>query len=209
MRRDATQQHYLSVGRIAALVIVLLSLLLQTTFTDVIAALKVILKTPAAIGISLWFGIAWRRWNSAAVWVSSLTTFGVWWYLATYPDQVAQVSALQFMMNGNGEVNTAWMIFTYLSAGTVSGIVTSLVTPRVDKEKLDKFFTVMRTPVTPGEVVTEPCTLPAHPAEPVPKWFDHPDIEIPRPSRTDVLGFLGAWIVVAVIIGLVVAMAKI
>ena len=51
IKPTATQKHYLMIGRIAALVIVVLSLLLQTTFTDVIAALKVIIKTPAAIGI--------------------------------------------------------------------------------------------------------------------------------------------------------------
>ena len=44
-RPDATQKHYLFVGRIAALVIVLLSLMLQTTFTDVIAALKAVSYT--------------------------------------------------------------------------------------------------------------------------------------------------------------------
>ena len=207
-RPEATQAHYLAVGRVAALVIVLLSLLLQTTFTDVIAALKVILKTPAAIGISLWFGIAWRRWNTAAVWVSSLTTFGVWWYLATYPDKVAAIPSLGFMMNSNGGVNTAWMIFTYLSMGTLAGIVVSLVTPRTDAEKLDRFFRVMRTPVTPGEEVTEPCTLPANAAPPVPKWFNHPDIELPRPSRTDVVGFLVSWLIVGVIIGTVVVLAQ-
>ena len=203
----ATQKHYLMIGRVAALVIVVLSLLLQTTFTDVIAALKVIIKTPAAIGISLWFGIAWRRWNTPAVWVSSLTTFGVWWLLATYPDVVEQVEALSFIMNPNGTVNTAWMILAYLSAGTLTGIIVSLVTPRVEKEKLDHFFRVMRTPVTPGEVITEPCTLPANAAEPVDKWFRHPDIELPKPTRMDIVGFLVSWLIVGLIVGVVVLLA--
>ena len=205
----ASQKHYLMVGRVAALVIVVLSLLLQTTFTDVIAALKVIIKTPAAIGISLWFGIAWRRWNTPAVWVSSLTTFAVWWFLATYPDVVARVELLQFVLNKNGTVNTAWMIFLYLSSGVVSGIAVSLVTPRVNQDKLDRFFRLMRTPVTSGEVIVEPCTLPADAQPPVEKWFGHPDIELPRPTRIDVIGFLVSWLIVGLIVGIVVLFAKI
>jgi hypothetical protein len=198
------------IGRMAALVIVVLSLLLQTTFTDVIAALQVILKTPAAIGISLWFGITWRRWNTPAVWVSTLTTFGVWWTLATYPETVGSIQSLQFMMNSDGNsVNTAWMIFTYLLAGTVAGIVVSLLTAPEDKDKLDRFFRVMRTPVTPGEVVEQPCTLPADALPPVDKWFSHPDIELPKPTKTDIVGFLISWLIVGLIIGIVVVFARI
>lgn len=208
-RPTASQQHYLTVGRIAALVIVLLSLLLQTTFTDVIAALKVILKTPAAIGISLWFGIAWRRWNTGAVWVSSLTTFFTWWFLATYPDKLAAIPQLSFMMNSDGQMNTAWMILVYLSLGALSGIGVSLLTPRGDQAKLDQFFRVMRTPVKLGEVVEEPCTLPHDAEPPVDKWFNHPDIEIPKPTRVDVTGFLVSWLVVGLLIGLVMILAQV
>ncbi len=214
LNRSASQRHYLMIGRFAAVGIVVLSLLLQTTFTDVIAALKVIIKTPAAIGISLWFGIAWRRWNTPAVWVSSLTTFAVWWFLATYPDKIAAFEPLRFIMNLDHDlrpttVNTAWMIFLYLSSGVLSGIVVSLLTPRGDAVKLDHFFRVMRTPVTKGEVVAEPCTLPANAADPVDKWFQHPDIELPRPTRTDLVGFAVSWLVVGLIVGIVVLFARI
>ena len=210
INQNASQKHYLTIGRIAAVAIVALSLLLQTTFTDVIAALQVIIKTPAAIGISLWFGIAWRRWNTPAVWVSSLTTFGVWWFLANYPDYVASIESLEFILNREGtRVTDAWTIFVYLSAGVLSGTIVSLLTRPQDARKLDHFYRVMRTPVTLGEVVTEPCTLPKDAPPAVDKWFDHPDIELPKPTRTDVVGFLVSWLIVGIIVGIVVLLARI
>ena len=57
---DRSDSHYLWVARFAGLVIVLAALILQATFTDVIHAMKVVIKTPAAIGISMWFGIFWE-----------------------------------------------------------------------------------------------------------------------------------------------------
>ncbi|MCP4173248.1 MAG: hypothetical protein GY758_21025, partial [Fuerstiella sp.] len=51
-----SERHYLWVARFAGLAIVLAALILQATFTDVIHAMKVVIKTPAAIGISMWFG---------------------------------------------------------------------------------------------------------------------------------------------------------
>ncbi len=206
--KDGTQRHYLWVGRAAAIVIVILALLLQTTFTDVIHALQVIIKTPAAIGISLWFGICWRRWNTPAVWGSSLVCFGTWFFVANYPDLIAQVDSLQFVMNKNGQVNTAWQIFMYLTAGTLAGIVLSFTTPRISPEKLDYFFRLMRTPVRLGEVVSNPCTLPEDPQPPIPKWFNHPDIELPRPTRVDVVGFLISWCMVGLIIAGVIWLAS-
>ena len=115
---------------------------------------------------------------------------------------------LQFILNSNGEVNTAWQIFAYLSAGSLTGIVISLVTRRTPSEKLDHFFRLMRTPVRLGEEVLEPCTLPKDPLPPVPKWFNHPDIEIPRPNKVDVGGFLISWCIVGLIIVGVVWLAS-
>jgi Na+/proline symporter len=212
IRRGASERHYLWVGRVAALVIVLLALLLQTTFEDVIHALKVIIQTPAAIGISLWFGISWRRWNTPAVWVSSLATFATWAFAANYVALAAAWPFLDFlptaMLKPDGGVKSAWVIFLYLSVGVLAGIVVSLLTPRPDKNKLDYFFRLMRTPVKEGEIVTEPCTIPEGAADPVPKLFDHPDIEIPRPTTVDLIGFALAWSMVFAIIGFVMWLAS-
>ncbi len=196
-----SQRHYLWVGRIAGLMIVVLALVLQTTFTDVIHALQVIIKTPAAIGISLWIGIMWRGWTPLAVWVSSIVAYLTWAFVAFFPKVVAQVDLLHFAMTDDlSRVRESWVYVAYLSTGVLSGLVVSLVSKRTPKEKLDHFFLLLRTPVREGERVPAPCALPENPAPPLPKLIDHPDIEIPRFDRLDLGGFALAWVLVGLIV---------
>ena len=91
----------------------------------------------------------------------------------------------------------------YLSVGAVSGIGVSLFTRRPPQEKLDRFYQLIRTPVRPGEVIISPCTLPeGHLPADEGKLISHPDLEIPSPSRIGIIGFVLAWVMVAIIIGL-------
>ncbi len=212
-RQGCSQAHYVRVGRLAALAIVLVALILGTTFTDVIDAIKVIIKTPAAIGISVWIGLVWRRWTSAAVWISSIVAYTTWALAAYLPgmmqESFASMSSLHFMMNGSHtKFLDSWTMLLYLSAGLVTGLIVSYMTAREPEEKLNLFYRVMRTPVQEGEVIEAPCTLPDNPAPPVPKWIDHPDIEIPRPNALDIGGFVGAWCCVGLIILMVVWLAS-
>ncbi|MFP6668953.1 MAG: hypothetical protein VB876_16695 [Pirellulales bacterium] len=205
-RPGKSQRHYIGVGRLAALGIVLVALILGTTFTDVIDALKIIIKTPAAIGISMWIGIAWRRWTSAAVWISSIVAYAAWAFIAYLPvilgdESLKDLSWLHFAMNADGsKILDSWTMLIYLSAGLASGIIVTFLTPRDPQEKLDRFYRVMRTPVKEGEKVESPCTLPEDAEPPVPKWFNHPDIELPRPTKLDVIGFLASWVLVGLIV---------
>lgn len=186
--------HYLWAGRIASVAAVVLAIVLQTTFTDVIDAVKFVIKTTAPVGISFWIGIAWRGWTPAAVWVSSLAAYAVWAACALFPGAVAAagLGALTVEIDGRLRVADAWTILLYLGAGIVAGLVTSLFTPRPPREQLDRFFRLLRTPVRPGEHVAAPCSLPDDPEPEVPRWLPWGDIELPRPSRAGVTGFLVA-----------------
>jgi Na+/proline symporter len=201
-----SQAHYVTVGRIAGLVIVGLALLLQVQFTDVIQALKVIIKTPAAIGISFWLGIVWRRFSTPAVFTSTITALLVWWFLST--EQAANLLAPSFPdlvaeLGGTLHVKDAWQMLGYMYTGVVVGILTSLVTRPVDKQKLDKFFRLLRTPARDGEKIEHACELPADSAPPVEgKLINHPDLEIPKPTALGLGGFIVAWILVFLIIQL-------
>lgn len=211
IRSKASEYHYVWVGRLSGLGIVVAALILQTMFTDVIHALRVILKTPAMIGISLWFGVAWRGWTPLAVWASSIAATIVWAICDFAPEAVARVGFLDFMLRGTGEtvrVADVWTMVAFMTAGTLTGIVASFFTPRTPQAKLDHFFRLMRTPVREGEEVLEPCTLPANSAEPVPKLINHRDIEIPRPTMLDLTGFAAAWVMVGLIIMLTYWLAQ-
>ena len=202
-RPGLSQSHYVWVGRLAALGIVLVALILGTTFTDVIHVLMIIIKTPAAIGISMWIGLVWRRWTTAAVWISSIVAYAAWALIANVPQPFANLGVPSRMGTSGLQILDSWTILFYLSAGLLSGLVVSLLTPRVPKEKLDYFYRLMRTPVVEGEQVDAPCTLPENPAEPIGKLFNHPDIEIPKPTFQDISGFLVSWVLVGLIVGTV------
>jgi len=101
-----------------------------------------------------------------------------------------------------GKLSLPWQMVIYLIVGFTAAIVVSLFTRPEKKEKLDRFYQCIRTPVAPGEPETEPFTLPEG-VEPAPRrpWLDHPDFEIPKPTLVGVVGFLAGWAAVAILIG--------
>jgi Na+/proline symporter len=101
------------------------------------------------------------------------------------------------------KTSVPWQILMYLTTGAVSGIVFSLFSRRTSQEKLDSFYKLIRTPVRAGEIITSPCTLPeGHLPPDEGKLIDHPDLEIPSPSRIGIIGFVLAWVMVGIIIWL-------
>lgn len=203
--RGRSERHYVWVGRIAGLLIVAAALVLQATFTDVIDAMKAIIKTPAAIGISMWIGIFWRRWNTPAVWIatsaSTITWIAVAWRAEVIFHTVPEFMHGMFLTSGDTIVMTdAWQSLSYLSAGLVAGVITSLLTRPQPEEQLDEFYTLLRTPITPGEEVNAPCTVPPDVTirEPV---IEIGQFQFPRPTRIGVIGFVVAWILVLAIVG--------
>lgn len=198
-----SDNHYLWVGRLAGLSIVVAALVLQATFVDVIHAMKVVVKTPAAIGISMWFGIFWRRWNSMAVWVATSCAGIAWGVAAFYPETLYQFLP-EYMFR---KLDTGWVMYDswqslfYLSAGVLGGVITSLVTWPQPEQQLDNFFALMRTPVQEGEINRTPCTVPEFNLvrEPV---IEFAGFQFPRPTKLGVGGFVIAWICVFAIVGL-------
>ena len=70
------------------------------------------------------------------------------------------------------------------------------------REKLDLFYNLTRTPVVEGEVVSQPCTLPAGvEAADRAMLCTAFGLEIPKPSGTSVAGFLAGWAAVAALVG--------
>jgi Na+/proline symporter len=107
------------------------------------------------------------------------------------------------------EIYFPWQMVFYLTGGTLMGIIVSLFTRPVAKEKLDNFYALIRTPVRPGEKVAAPCTLPEGAVVPEKRnIFPNTNFEISIPSLTSVVGFLIGWACVAAIIGSVYLIAR-
>ena len=225
--KNRSAKHYLWVGRIAGLLIVLVAIVLQSSFSDVIDALKVVIKTPACIGISLWIGIIWRGWTPAAVWVSTIASSGTWALSAFRPDLFKGVfsglhATLLPVQNGalkvfktnevvpsaNVPFTDLWQMALYISVGVLVGYITSLLTKRTPKEKLDHFFDLIHTPVRPGEEIPAPCTLPENPLPKGERMFRSENIELPKPSVVGMTGFIAAWIGVGFLIWLTTKLAQ-
>ncbi len=221
------------VGRFSGIVIVALALVMMTQFEDAIQVLtRYVNAVPAFIGLAFWFGIIWRGYTPAAVWTSTLTAAGLW-YLTTVHTSSEWIAAqgnsaflqenidflprwfreklwtwfpfTKFEIVGQEKITTSipWQYVIYLGGGAIAGLVTSFISRRPEESKLDHFFTLLRTPVRPGEKVDQPCTLPEKPLPPeTGKLLPIKDIELPTPTFIGMAGFIISWIVVGILVAL-------
>jgi Na+/proline symporter len=132
--RKKSESHYLFAGRVVAFLIVIGSLAFALLLPGVVKALELFMQIPALIGIAFWMGIVWRRANPASAWASFLAAAGVFLYCEL---------AL--------ELPLPWQMVCYLTAGIVTGIVVGLITKPQRKERLDRFYANLKTPVDKEE----------------------------------------------------------
>jgi Na+/proline symporter len=201
--KGRSQKHYVTVGRLAGLAVVVASLVLTGWFENAVHAIEFFWKSAAVMGVAFWLGLVWRGFTAAGAWASTITGYTILWFSGNHPEWLVEPFPFLFRDPAAAVpvVSLPVQMITYLSFSALVGIAVSLVTPRVPKEKLDRFYLLLRTPITPGEKVLVPCTLPENPAPPeVGKLINHPDIELPRPSKVGMIGFFAAWGLVIFII---------
>jgi len=214
---DRTQRHYIFVARVTSLMVVAGGVAFAYWLPSVVKGLEIFWMISPMMGIAFWLGLFWRRTTVAGAWTSTLTAFGVWWlttqeFFISWLGGLPMADSLRFVFvkNGTPEVYLPWQMIFYLTAGLIAGIVVSLFTRPVAREKLDNFYALVRTPVKPGEQVATPCTLPDDAVVPAKRnIFPNTSLEIPIPSLTSVVGFLVGWGCVAAIIYSVYLIAKV
>ncbi len=204
LARTRDEKHYVLVGRIASGVIVIVSISFALMFSNVPKALVIFFQIQAMMGAAFWLGLFWRRTTVIGAWAGTLAAFAVWFIVTrdTFHGWAA-LNLPEFML-WSGKFRESWQMVSYLVAGFGITILVSLFTPRVNKEKLDKFYNCLRTPIQPNEPHLAPFTLPPG-VEPPParKLINHPDIEIPMPTTVGMAGFFGIWIIVGLMIAFV------
>ncbi|MFC1528990.1 sodium:solute symporter [Candidatus Latescibacterota bacterium] len=132
--KDKTESHYLFIGRISSLFIVMGGLGFAFFLPGVIAALELFWKLPALLGIPFWMGIFWRRANPASVWISFISA-------------AATFITVEMKLFVGIPVPLPWQMLAYLSAGLVGGLVGGYVTKPQPKEFLDRFYSELHKPV--------------------------------------------------------------
>ena len=185
LAQGRSERHYMLVGRIISVFIVLSGIGFAFLMPSLIDGLKAWLKIPALLGVAFWIGLFWRRFNSAGAWASFLGGGMVTvWFMVV-----------------ETELSDPWQIVLSLSVALVAGVVASLVTRAPEPESIGRFHSLIRTPIAEGEVIAEPCHLPeGTDAAERATWFTGTDFEFPRPSTVSWIGFLAAWGAVAIII---------
>lgn len=207
--RDKPDEHYVWVGRIAAVGIVAGGLSFAFLVGNVREGLMLFFKMQALMGAAFWIGLVWRRATPIGAWAATLVGFAIMWGTNLPPFHAWAAENLPEFMIWDGKFRDSWQILCYLVGGFGAGIVVSLVTPRVPKAKLDRVFNAIRTPVNAEEPQTpEPFMLPVGMEPAVPqKLINHPDFELYRPSAIAFTGLAVLWVAVALLIAFVYWMA--
>ena len=218
-RPSRSAGHYVAVARIVSVCVVALGVLYAWWLEGVIQGLEILWKIGPMMGIPFWLGFFWRRTTPAAAWTSTLGALFVWW-LTTHGYFVDWLSGLSIaerlgMVTGSAAdaslaISLPWQMVFYLTAGFVLGVVTSFFTRRTNAEQLERYYTLLRTPVhTIEENQAAPCTVPPD-AVTLPRrvlFSGRSELEIPVPSKRAVVGFLGGWLCVAAIVLFVYSIA--
>jgi Na+/proline symporter len=217
IRPNKTQHHYITIGRISSVVVVVGGVYFAYWLPGVVQGLEIFWKITPMMGVAFWLGLFWRRTTVTGAWAATLTAFAVWWlttqsFFIDFVDGIEQAQSLRFVMEKNGvpEIYLPWQMVFYLVGGTAAGIIVSILTKPVPKEKLDNFYALIRTPIGPDEKITESCTLPDGAIVPEKRvLFPNTNLEIMIPSMTSVVGFIVGWGFVAAIIALVYLITKV
>lgn len=207
--RGASDRHYMFVGRLVAVAVVGAAIVFAFSLESVVRGLEIFWKVSAMMGLAFWVGLFWRRATPAGAWAGTLVGFSLMLFTSdvrvldkTIWDFNARCARfLPSFMLWEGKLYLPWQMIIYLVSALVAIIVVSLLTPRVSKEKLDRFYACLRTPVGPSEPEVSPFTLPPGVA-PAPRrvWFDRFDLEIPRLSLVGFLGLAATTVAVVLFI---------
>ena len=205
-------RHYTLIGRIVSALVVILGIFVAFNLQSVVKGLEFYWMLSALMGIAFWIGLFWRRATVAGAWAATLTSLGVFLFtskiafggfvLWNFNEQLA--GRLPGFMLFEDKLSPPWQMIFYLTAGFVVLVVVSLFTRRAPKDRLERLYACLRTPIGVDEPEAEPFTLSAG-VQPGPRnvLIKHPDFEIPRPTLIGIGGFLAAWLGVGLLIGAV------
>jgi Na+/proline symporter len=196
-------KHYLNVGRGAALLIVAGGLSAAYWLEGVVQGIEIFWKISPMMGIAFWLGLFWRRATLAGAWASTLGAFGMLILTGQgFFIDVAGGFCPAFIKADGSAMMLHWQMIFYLLTGLGAGIVVSLITKPEQEEKLDRFYELVRTPVDTEEgSPVEPCTIPQGITIPPKRLLVQAGgLEVLRPGKTSVLGFVACWFAVGAMI---------
>ena len=206
IRSGREEKHYVLVGRMTSIVVVLAGILIAFGLSSVVQGLEIFWRVQAMMGIAIWVSFFWRRANAAGAWASTLASFATWAFtsdidLIGWSFNARCARFLPEFMLFEGRLSLPWQMIIYLTIGLISMVGVSLLTKPRDSGLLDRVYECLRTPVAPGEPEVTPVTLPeTTQAAARSVLIDHPDFELMKPTVVSVVGFLATWAAVGMLI---------
>lgn len=213
---ESSDASRLMAGRLVAVLVVIGGVGFALYVPSVIRALEIWLRIAPMIGMAFWMGLLWKRMNVAGAWVTTLVGFLAWWLTGWQPflQWLNETGAFDFMLSdGSGvdpvRMRPAWGIVFYLFCGGVSGMVAAFLTPPVNRSRLDRFYTLIETPVRPGEPTDRICEIPpgSKPGN-YRKFLESFGLFLPVPGLRTQMGFYAAWVGVAGVILIFVGIVR-
>jgi len=208
-----SDRHYVYAGRISSALLVGISLIFAFEFENVVHGLETFWMVAALMGISFWVGLFWRRATVAGAWAATIVSFlaflftgrislfgkMLWDFNASFAGYLPDW--MTWTENGQTALLLPWQMIIYLAVGFITCIIVSLFTRPVNKDQLDRFYSVIHTPVQQEEPEGNSFELPPG-MEPAPRrpLFCHPDFEVMKPSFVGVAGFLFTWFAVGALL---------
>ena len=188
IRPGRSERHYVLVGRLTSITVVLAGLSIAFTLPGVVRGLEVFWMVGAMMGLAIWMSFVWRRATAAAAWASTLGGYAA----GLFTSDIAFIgwsfnnhfagSLPEFMLY-EGKLFLPWQMIIYLTVSLVMMVAVSFVTRPPDKKRLDRVYECLRTPVSKDEPEGEPLTLPAGTAPAARSvLIAHPDFESMRPT---------------------------
>src|SRR5262245_26932816 len=129
LKPEADDAHYLLVGRVVSAALTIGSLLFALYMPSVVKATIHFVTIVAFVGVPMWAGIIWARANSKGAWASLIGSTAVFltaWLLRW---------------------TKAWQMLASLLVGFALVIIVSLMTRPEPADRLQRFFTLLHTPV--------------------------------------------------------------
>ena len=152
----ADDKLMLAVARVAGLVVVVLGVLFAFWVKGVADALSIFWTLNAFTGLFVWSGVLWRRTNATGAWASFAVMVIIWAIVGPIGEALQgrfpDVSMLGVYAD---KKQLHYLVLSYLPAGIVALVVGSLFGKRHPKADLDKFYTLLRTPVGKEEELVE------------------------------------------------------
>ena len=142
-KSNAEDKHYLATGRIVALVLVVFGIVIALYFTSVVAIIRLSWSLVAFFGIAFWGGILWRRCNAPGAWAGLIVSALLF---AISGEEIIHWESLGIAISGLGwELPHRYVL--YITGGFAALIIASILTKPQDPQRLDRFYTLLHTPV--------------------------------------------------------------